>query len=47
MTTKLVAASHRAMEGMRERRGLRRSHRAWRASLADMRRSQWHQTPHL
>ncbi|MGU3644373.1 hypothetical protein ACLBXX_05345 [Microbacterium sp. C23T] len=46
MTTKLVAAIHRAMEGMRECRGSRRSHRAWRASLADTRRSQWHQAPH-
>ncbi len=41
MTTKFVAAIQRALAGMRKRRG----RRAWRASLAETRRGQWHQTP--
>ena len=46
MTTKLIAAIHHVVEGMRGRRSSRRSSHAWRASLADTRRGQWHQMPH-
>jgi hypothetical protein len=43
MTTKLVAAIHHMVGGMRERRTARPARRVWQASLAEMRRGQWHQ----
>ncbi|MFE5410878.1 hypothetical protein [Microbacterium sp. NPDC056569] len=43
MTTKLVAAVHHVIGGLRERRHARPARRAWRASLAETRRGQWHQ----
>lgn len=46
MTTKLVAAIHHVMEGVRERRLARPARRVWRASLAETRRGQWHQVHH-